>query len=837
MHREIFIQTGTRRVTRDVVMLAVALMAHVSSLFAQAPPPDRETIFTRDSDANIAAEKAHIQTATTTSGLSAPGVDFRAPSIEFDRTKNEVVGKGGVIISEAGVQVQADEGTFNTQTREGNVKGNVVVSTGAGVFVSDTARLLVPNETGEFTNLEFEVEDGGYLVNAEKARKVSEFDFELEDTSFTTCHCADGAKPWEILAGDCSITQEGYAQLHNSTLWFEGLPVFYSPYLVVPVKNERASGLLPPQWGLSNQDGFIYRQPVLGIVDDSSDFTVSPFIATKSRWGSDLGYEQIFSQNSTLAFGGLYSNESWRMGSLRGLNVDNVYDPTIDRNRFGGYYKQQWKPDPKLKIPWEFVADGHYTSDNLLLREIPAPNIGDKQSQFLVSTAVLRGMAFEAVSTELRAEYNQMLLTDQALQTQRLPEFLLSSGKTLRPFGFNPYGVKLVTNASVSGTDFVREEGYDGWRYDVRPRVAVPFHVSNYFRGQFAADLHQTQYMMDETKLPGMGSEPTPTPLPDGSYEIEESVSRTLPIFSYAMNTGVERPFRLERDSWFSRFVNLGAGNERRELLKLKHSIEPTIDYTYIPDVEQENNPLYDQLDRFRARSLMGYGITQRLYGKFQEPIERVRTVEELTSSDRTLPMVDLGSSLLDFGRTMTVSPIQNIDPREGEIREIATLTLRQTYDFNADPSQQDIRQLSDLYAGLSLSPSGYFSTGLDTNYGTETGDFSSYSVLLGFMDDREDVFRTRYTFVDNSVNQIEANLELALHQRVRLGGYIRYDSEGNEVIESRGLLRFINSCKCWSADLGYAETLNPDRQTVLFTFTFGGLGSIKQGVGLPQDQ
>jgi hypothetical protein len=185
----------------------------------------------------------------------------------------------------------------------------------------------------------------------------------------------------------------------------------------------------------------------------------------------------------------------------------------------------------------------------------------------------------------------------------------------------------------------------------------------------------------------------------------------------------------------------------------------------------------------------------------------------------------------------MTVSPIQNIDPREGEIREIATLTLRQTYDFNSDPSQQDIRQLSDLYAGLALSPSGYFSTGFETNYGTETGEFSSYSLSLGFMDDREDVLRTRYTFVDNSVNQIETNLEVALHQRIRLGGYIRYDAEGNEVIESRGLLRFINSCKCWSADLGYAETLNPDRQMVLFTFTFGGLGSIKQGVGLPQDQ
>ena len=823
---------------------AISILCVFEVAIAQAPPPDRTTTFSQDSDAQQAAEKARVQKVTTGAGLASPGVDFRAPSIEFDRTKNEVVGKGGVIISEAGVQIQADQGSFNTTTREGNVEGHVVVSSGSGVFVADRARLLVPNETGDFTKLEFEVEDGGYLVNADKARKVSEFDFELEDSSFTTCHCADGSRPWEINSESCSLTQEGYAHLRDSTLWFEGLPVFYSPYLVVPVKNERASGILPPQWGLSDQDGFMYRQPILGILDHSSDFTISPFIATHSRWGGDLGYEQIFSTTSTLSAGALYSDESWRGDSLRGLNVDDVYDPTIDKNRYGGYYKQNWSPDPKLKLPVEFVADGRYTSDNLMLRELPAPNIGAKQSQFLVSTAVLRGTAFEVVNAEARAEYNQMLLTDQDVQVQRLPEALLSTGKTLRPWGFNPYGLKLVTNASALATDFVRQDGYDGWRYDLRPRATVPFHLSNVVRGQFGAELHQTQYNMNETKLPGMGSDPTPTPLPDGSYELEDSISRTLPIFSYGMNTGVERAFGVDRDGLLSKYVNLGAGNERRELLRVKHSIEPGVDYTYIPDVDQENNPLYDQLDRFRARSLVGYGITQHFYGKFQEPIERLRSVEELSASDRTLPMVDLGSSLLDFGRTMAVSPIQNVDPREGEIREIAMMRLRQTYDLNAadasssdSDSTQEVRALSDLNMGLVLSPSGYFSTGFEANYGTESGEFSSYSLSAGFMDDREDVLRSRYTFVDSSINQLEMNLELALHTRIRLGGYVRYDAEGNELIESRGLLRFINSCKCWSADLGYSETVNPDRSTVLFTFTFGGLGSIKQGVGLPQDQ
>ncbi len=788
---------------------------------------------------------------------AAPGVDFQAPVIEFDRNKNEIVGKGGVTISDSGVQVQADEGTFNTQTRQGVVKGNVVVSSSAGILAADAADLHVPNETGEFTNLNFEVEEGGFDVESAKARKVSEFDFELDDSSITSCHCPDGAKPWEIRSDSCKITQEGYAHSYDSSVYFEGLPIFYSPYLAFPVKNERASGLLPPQWGVSNQNGILYRQPILAIVDGSTDFTISPFIATKTRAGAAIDGERIFSRTHRVNGGFVYSNESLRGDSLRGLDVEDTYDPTIDTNRTGGYYKQRWAPDPKSDIPLEFVADGRYTSDNLFLREIPAPDIGEKQSQFLTSTAVLRGRVLDAINAEARAEYNQMLLTDPDVQTQRLPELNANTGKTFRPFGFNPYGLKLVTGAGVTATDFVRDDGYDGWRTDIVPKAAIPFHVSNYMKGQFSAELHQTQYSMDETMLPS-----TATPLPDGSKELAASSERTLPILSYGMSSGVERVFDVERGGTFSRLVNLGAQNERSELVRLKHTVEPDVRYTYIPDVDQEYNPLYDQIDRYRERSLVSYGFSSRLYGRFMEPYERVRNIEELSPQGESLPMVDLGSSVLDFGRNMLVSPAQNIDQRSGEIRQLALFTVRQTYDFidpnkgddeestdsdeneeeSEDAQEDDLSRFSDINLGVSLSPSKYFATGAQTNYGMEDGLFHSYSLSLGFMDDREDMIRARYIFiddtdedpnVDNGTGQFEGNVEIALHQRLRAGGYLRLDAKEGEVIESRALLRFINSCRCWSADLGFGQTNNPDQSQVLVGFTFGGLGGMRQGVGL----
>jgi hypothetical protein len=73
-------------------------------------------------------------------------------------------------------------------------------------------------------------------------------------------------------------------------------------------------------------------------------------------------------------------------------------------------------------------------------------------------------------------------------------------------------------------------------------------------------------------------------------------------------------------------------------------------------------------------------------------------------------------------------------------------------------------------------------------------------------------------------------NLEAKIFEQLRAGGYMMYDAEQQEMLMSRALLRFINSCKCWSADLGYTQTFNPQNEQVLFSFTFGGLGGISQG-------
>jgi LPS-assembly protein len=833
---------------RSLFAISAAILCCVPA-FAQT----NRIVFGEDDPTAQAAKQLQVQQATKplTAAPAAPGLDFQAPSIEFKKETNQIVGKGGILLSEGGVQVQADEAVFNTETKQGDVKGNVLMTTSSGVLGAESAQLNVQSETGDFQGLEFDVEDGGYRVEAAQARKVSEFEFELSDSDMTTCRCPNGAKPWEISSGSCNLTQEGYAHAYDSTVYFQGLPVLYAPYLVFPVKNERASGLLPARFGFGNRDGFQYAQPVFLSVDETTGFTVTPFLASRSRVGSEFVFEKVFSQTSRLDLGVTYSNESLRDGELRGLNVNGLAEPWIDDNRFGGFWKQRWVSDSKDPYPVEFLVDGRYTSDNLYLRELPAPQIGEQQAQFMTSTAVVRGTAFESLNLEGRTEYNQMLLEPQETTFQRVPEFLASTSKTLRPFGSNPLNLKLVTGGDVSATSFMREDGYQGWRTNLHPKVALPFQLSNYVRAQVGTELHQTGYSLTDDQLPppksslypdpvpttGLNNKPNPENPAASNAEIKNGdfgTNRTLPIFTYGMGTAVERVYDLDRGNFLSKIVALGAENEGSELTRLKHTIEPTVQYRYVPDVDQADNPQFDSLDRFAHRSLMSYGFTTHLYGRFNEPYERTREIEDLTRTGATLPMFDLGQSMLDFGKGAILAPLAPVDTREGEIRELAQFYVGQGYDFveaaRSVAPDESTNPFTDIKTGVIFSPSAYTSASFDSNVSAADAQFTSYNWGLGFRDDRGDALRMRYSFVNNTLSQAEGNFELKITDRVRFGTYGRYSFRDSEFQESRGLIRFFNSCKCWSIDLGAGHRINPDRSQVLVSITFGGVGSMGQG-------
>ena len=70
------------------------------------------------------------------------------------------------------------------------------------------------------------------------------------------------------------------------------MPVFYTPYLLVPVKNTRQTGFLFPEFSFSENNGFGFNLPFFLNISDSADVTFYPEYLTNRGFmpGAEFRY-------------------------------------------------------------------------------------------------------------------------------------------------------------------------------------------------------------------------------------------------------------------------------------------------------------------------------------------------------------------------------------------------------------------------------------------------------------------------------------------------------------------------------------------------------------------
>ncbi|MEZ4754228.1 MAG: LPS assembly protein LptD [Bdellovibrionota bacterium] len=792
---------------------------HATAFAQEILSPDSKNLFEGDADRLKSEKKKQSKRLLKPDKPANEDVDFEAPEIEFLQEENTMRGQGGVIISAPGLQVQADKADLNLDTKDTKLKGGLLVTTEDGILSAESGSFNVDDTTGKFKQAQFDIEEDGYRVFSEDADKKSEVEYDLEDCWFSTCHCDDGSEPWKINSSTANITEEAYAHTYNTYLDFQGIPFFYTPYLAFPVKQERQSGLLVPEFGYDSRDGAELVLPIFLVLDEHTDITFTPFIETNTRIGSKLDFRKAFSKRNNINSRIIYSDESRRNGELRGTRVDGLDDPTFDNDRLGGFYKHIWRSDTDAAIPTSFVADVHLISDDLFLREFDDEEIGKRFARYSTSTAAISSQFSDYVYGSVSSEYNQAIESDDNLVFQRLPSASLLASKSYRPFGFNPYGLKLVPKIQLDAVDFARREGYDGWRYNISPSVKIPFHYKNYFNSDLLLTAHKTLYDLNNT------TDPT-----DGSL-LDDSQERDIYSVSYKIATGVERVYDLEQDNFLTKLTSLGSRNQENRLRRVKHTIEPFVKYNYTPSEDQRELPIFDSFDRLRQRNVFTYGFDTRLLGRFTPLHGAGDEIVELTPRVDELPSLFSNAALTDLGDVDEIPHGAAVNMRKGEIRDLVNFSLKQSYDYEEDRKNNDPNRepFSDVNAILGLYPTRDFAFKFDSNIDYKTGYLSSWGVSTHLRDDRGDKLRARYSFIDESVSQLEGNIEIALTERLSAGYYARFDDRDSEFVENRFALRLASACDCWFFDLGFDERSNPDKQRVFFSFTFAGLGDITQ--------
>ncbi len=852
-----------------IISVAISATELIFSTNAEAQQLNRRRLFRSDQPDVQQQEQAQRERLLASDANPSEDTSVIAPNVSFDQDKKKLIAKDGVIVSRESLTAQAELAEVDSEAKEAELYGDVILSLKDGSIRADSAFVQLESETGIFNNAKFTLESGQISCSAREAYKISETKYNLLNVDFTTCGCSNGEVPWSLTADSANLEEEGYASLTDVRLNLYGLPVIYSPYFAFPVKRNRATGLLVPTYGISNQDGFRYRQPLYVVTGDTSDVLLTPFIETNSRVGTFAQYRQLFSETHSLRSKWVFSNEAWRGDSLRGLANPAGTEASFDENRFGLFHSQMWqsqssqtfdKSELGASFPTSFIADIHYVSDDTIIRELPDQDIGLITSPFTTSYVALRQGLGTYLNAELSSEYNQVIDnnivgTDKAV-FQRLPEVSLNGLRSFRPFGFNPYGVKIVTKGGLSATQFSREEGYEGRRLNISPIVQVPFRYKNILTSQFELRGFETFYNVDpDSNQSGTMFNPITrydavSDIDSDATVLSQSPHRRTFVGSYVISTAVEKVFDAEPEGLLGTLASLGAGNQNVLLKRTKHVMQPFLRYTYAPDVNQNHIPLFDSIDRVRRRSVVTYGLSTSLLGRFNPRVPTAYPLPEFAPEPEDLPQLGLADTYpaLDFaplGSSASGSSIVNGGVRRnGEIRRLLDLTVKQSYDLiESEENLDQFREpLSDINVIFQITPNRSFGFDIDSNYNLEKSGLSSWGGGFNLVDDRDDYFRVRYTFIDPNVNldptlaipnisNLETSIEAVITDRLRLAYFSRFDETASKMLEQASALRLLSACDCWFVDFGVAEQINPNRTQINVRFTFSGLGGITQDI------
>ena len=748
----------------------------------------------------------------TPGGAQAPGseINVTADKLSTGNGSNRIEASGNVEIKREATTLKADEVRVNRATQDVEAKGRVTVDDPEWkVKSADSIQFNMGNETGEIQNGDLFLEQGHISMSGRRFQKFGGQSYHIDDGFFTTCLCESGAPSWKFSAEQMDLALDGVGTVRNGYFYILDVPVFYLPYGYFPLNTERQTGFLFPRFGNSSRDGFRFAQPFYWAISKSSDATVEFDIETRSRFGFIGEYRTIFDRQSYFQIHSSYFNEQWRTNEQDAVVNRKIADPRIPPDRWSviGSHRYTTPSD------WLTFSDFAAFRDDLFTRELSDRfDLPDRQGADLRRSRFSEsrfGLFKNWGDSFLRGEWKfyQDFIQPDATTLQRTPQ-IAYWGRRFHS------GFPLEFRWRADGVNYMRREGGDGLRLDLRPEVVLPFRFASHFFGAFSVAPRETIYHLYS---PVQSS--------------DRNLSRELVEIRGNVGTSLSRIF----------------GFDHFGLSRIKHVVEPELSYLFVPRIDQGHIPIMDNIDRINRRNVLTFALTNRLWGK----------------TSRGIAPADNGQTeLLSSGLL-------------GDVQRMGSLRLALSYDIDQERKGGD--SLSDLDINLRLTPLSYIDVAFDGGINPGPWQISQARLALSLTDPRPMLRRTldpdfnrpnsvsfSYHYLrrgpnsfladdanidvdspvdcvvapddprcarKDTVGNIGGNLLFHLTDNLLVNVNSTYDARDSRFLGFRVLTKFLSFCECWTVTFGVRRTVNPANTSFSVDFSLLGLGNTRSSL------
>ncbi|EOW9199167.1 LPS assembly protein LptD [Vibrio cholerae] len=480
---------------------------------------------------------------------------------------------GNVVVVQGKKRIAADNVTLHQQENVVVAEGNVQFSDGEIKTHSTKAtnHLNTDEMTLENTRYQFLCEPGrGEAVYVSKTGKAV---YEIEDGSITSC--PDGDNAWRMRASSIDVDQnEEIATFYNPRLEVQNVPVFYLPYLTVPIGDTRKTGFLYPTASYGSRNGYSFEVPIYWNLAPQYDLETT-FNYMQKR-GTQLN--SVFRYLTDFGAGQIKSEY---------LADDQLHTELGDRWAFqyehNGIFQQAWK----FEIDYSKVSDINYFSDL-------DSGVGNREDGQLIQEGRATYRSDNWDSALLVRDFQ--LLTDNP-SSSNLPYRLMPqlTYNYYAPELMKYLDLDLISHISRFETDAINKPS--ATRVHIEPGLKIPF-SNTWGNWTTEARVLGTYYQQELDKTT--------------DAKLEESVTRVIPEIRSVAGIVLERDTVLLDD--------------------YTQTLEPKIQYLYVPEKYQDNIGLYDStelqtdyyglfrsrkysgVDRIESANQVSYGASTRFF-------------------------------------------------------------------------------------------------------------------------------------------------------------------------------------------------------------------------------
>ncbi|WP_374121779.1 LPS-assembly protein LptD [Paraburkholderia phenoliruptrix] len=449
-------------------------------------------------------------------------------------TDQDLAVKGAAEVRRNTVVIKSDALHYDQGSDMADAYGQVRLNNNGTTFAGPEAHMRVDSSEGFMTAPKYHFNVTGGSGSAERVDLLDNERSVFTKGTYTACACTDNPA-WYIKGSEFDFdtgADEGVA--YNSVLFFQGVPVFASPWLSFPLSGERRSGILPPTFSLSSTNGFELSVPYYFNIAPNRDLTLTPRLISKRGVQLQAAFRYLSPTYSGSITGEFLPNDR--------LTKTNRYALYIQHNQnfgngFGGY------------IYYNKVSDNTYPED-----------LSSSANQFMNGTQLL-------YQQEAGLTYNNgpwsVLAREQHWQTLT---------PSVAPYGREPQLNVKYAKYNVGGFDFGAEADYTNFRITTADmtqgqRVMFNPYISYSVVGPGYFVTPKVQWHFASYNLNNISNDvPAGTP---------KNFTESIPTLTFDTGLIFDRSVRLFGEDYIQ-------------------TLEPRLYYVYTPYRNQASAPLFD---------------------------------------------------------------------------------------------------------------------------------------------------------------------------------------------------------------------------------------------------